>query len=48
MKKRRLKDDTCLLCEFEPKIVKNTLDIEDWIQAMNREIDQIEKTILGL
>ena len=24
--RKKLKDDTCLLCEFEPKIVKDVLD----------------------
>ena len=28
---------------LEPKIVKEALDNKDWIQAMNDEIDQIEK-----
>ena len=28
---------------LEPKIVKDALDNEDWIQAMNNEIDHIEK-----
>ena len=29
MKKRGLKNDTCLLCEFDPKSIKYTLEDED-------------------
>lgn len=38
-----MKDPTCLLCEFEPKTIREALENEDWIKAMNEEIDQIEK-----
>ena len=38
-----MKNGTCLLCEFEPKTVKDAFENEDWIQAMNEEIEQIEK-----
>ena len=31
MKIRRLKANTCLLFEFEPKTLKDDLDNEDWI-----------------
>ena len=41
--RNKFKNKTCLLCEFEPKSVKDALDNEDWIQAMNEEIDQLEK-----
>ena len=34
---------TCLLAEFEPRSVKDALENESWIQAMNEEIEQIEK-----
>ena len=34
---------TCLLAKFEPRNVKNTLDNESWIEAMNEEIEQIER-----
>jgi hypothetical protein len=34
---------TCLLVEFEPRNVKDSLDNESWIEAMNEEIEQIEK-----
>ena len=34
---------TCLLADFEPRNVKDALENESWIQAMNEEIDQIEK-----
>ena len=47
MKKNKLKNDTCLLCEFEPRIVKDALENEDWIKSMNEEIDQIEKKKKG-
>lgn len=43
MTRSKLKDQTCLLCEFEPMTLKDTLENEDWIQAMNDEIEQIEK-----
>ena len=31
MKRRQVKDDIFLLCEFEPKKVKYSLNNEDWI-----------------
>jgi hypothetical protein len=31
----------------EPKIFEEASQDDDWIRAMNEEIDQIEKTILG-
>ena len=34
---------TCLLVEFEPINVKDALENESWIEAMNEEIEQIEK-----
>ena len=34
---------TCLLAEFEPRSVKDALENESWIEAMNEEIEQIEK-----
>ena len=34
---------TCLLSEFEPINVKDALDNEIWIEAMNEEIEQIER-----
>ena len=34
---------TCLLAEFEPRKIKDSLDNESWIEAMNEEIEQIEK-----
>ena len=30
---------TCLLVEFEPRSVKDALEIESWIEAMNEEIE---------
>ena len=43
MTRRRSRSGTCLVIVLEPKIVKDALDNEDWIQAMNEEIEQIEK-----
>lgn len=43
MKRKKLKNYTCLLCEFEPIIVKDALENEDWMRATNEEIDLIEK-----
>ena len=34
---------TCLLAKFEPRNVKDALENESWIEAMNEEIEQIEK-----
>ena len=34
---------TCLLDEFEPRSVKDALENESWIEAMNEEIEKIEK-----
>ena len=34
---------TCLLAEFEPRNVKDSLNDESWIEAMNEEIECIEK-----
>ena len=34
---------TCLLAKFEPRSVKDALENEIWIEAMNEEIEQIEK-----
>ncbi len=43
MTRKRLRSETCLLCDFEPKSVKDALEDKDLIQAMNEEIVQIEK-----
>ena len=42
MKRNKLKA-TCLLTNFEPRNVRNALDNEIWVEAMNEEIKQIEK-----
>lgn len=34
---------TCLLADFEPISVKDALENECWIEAMNEEIEKIEK-----
>ena len=39
MTRRKIKGDTCLLCEFNPKSIKYYLDNEYWIHVMNEEID---------
>ena len=33
----------CLLDDFEPRSVKDSLENESWIEAMNEEIEKIEK-----
>ena len=43
MTRNNLKNDTCLMCKVEPRSIKDDLGNEDWIKAMNEEIDQIEK-----
>lgn len=43
MKKKKLRNDTCLLSMKEPKIVKDSLEDVDWSKAMEEEIEQIEK-----
>ena len=39
----KLREGTCLIVDFEPRIVKTTLDDKCWVNTMNEEIDQIEK-----
>ena len=34
---------TCLLADFEPRNVKDAIDNESWIEAMNEEIEKIQK-----
>ena len=34
---------TCLLVDFEPRNVKDALENESWIEAMNDDLEQIEK-----
>ena len=34
---------SCLLADYEPRSVKDALGNESWIEAMNEEIEQIEK-----
>ena len=43
MTRRRSASGTCLVSKLEPKIMKEELENEVWITAMNEEIDQIEK-----
>ena len=42
MRRNKL-EGTCLLAEFEPRNVKDVMDNKSWIEAMNEEIEQIEK-----
>ena len=42
MTRRKLKG-TCLLADFELRCVKDALENESWIEAMNEEIEKIEK-----
>lgn len=41
MTRKRLESETFLLCEVEPKSIKDALENEDWIQAMNEKIEKI-------
>ena len=34
---------TCFLADFEPRNIKDALENDSWIEAMNEEIEQIEK-----
>lgn len=42
MTRNKLKG-TCLLSDFEPRNVKDSLENDSWIEAMNEEIEKIEK-----
>ena len=42
MTRRKLKG-TCLLADFEPRCVKDALENKIWIEAMDEEIEKIEK-----
>ena len=42
MTRNKLKG-TCLLADFETRTVRNSLDNDNWVEAMNQEIEQIEK-----
>ena len=42
MTRNKLKG-ACFLTEFEPRLVKDAFDNESWVEAMNEEIEQIEK-----
>lgn len=35
MTQSKIRNKTCLVCEFEPKTIRNTLEIDEWIKAMN-------------
>lgn len=41
--RRKTRESTCLLSKIEPKIAKEALKDEDWIKAMDEEMEQIEK-----
>ena len=38
MTRKRVRSNTCLVCDNDPKLVKDDLDNEHWIQAINKEI----------
>ena len=40
--RRKRREVTCLITNFEPRSIKATLDDEFWINALNEEIDQFE------
>ena len=42
MARNKLKG-ACLLADLEPRCVKDALENEIWIEAMNEEIEKIEK-----
>ena len=42
MERNKLKG-TCFLIEFQPRTIKDTLENESWIEAINEEIEQIER-----
>lgn len=41
--RRKLRENSCLISTIEPKTVKEALKDDDWVKAMNEELDQIEK-----
>lgn len=40
--RRKVKENSCMISEFEPKSFKEAHKDEDWIKAMEEELDQIE------
>ena len=42
MTRNKLKG-TCFLSEFKPRYIRDSLNDESWIEAMNEEIEQIKK-----
>ena len=43
MTRNRLRNESCFLSQIEPKVVRETLEDDDWCKAMEEEIKQIEK-----
>ena len=43
MTRNKLRNESCLLNQKEPKTVRDTLEDDDWCKAMEEEIKQIEK-----
>ena len=39
----KIREGTCLIAHFELGTIKFALDNECWVNAMNEDIDQIEK-----
>ena len=47
MTRSMLNNNTCLICEFEPKSIRDALENEQWIIAMAEEIEKIQKNKHG-
>ena len=43
MKRSKLRDNTCLIVEFDHITIRDAIENDDWMNAMNEEIDQIER-----
>lgn len=41
--RRKARESTCLLSKIDPKTTKEALKYEDWIKAMDEELEKIEK-----
>lgn len=38
-KRRKARQGTCLVCDYEPKNVKVALESDEWVNAMKEEIE---------
>ena len=43
MTRNRLKNESCLLSQTKPKIMRYSLEDDDWCKSVEEEIEQIEK-----